>query len=210
MRTGGHSRVERDPADVATHDLDDHAALVGLRGRADAVDGLRGDLHGRVEAERVVGGVEVVVDRLRHAHDLEAGVGEPLGGGEGALSTDRDERIHADAIERGLHVLGAAVGSLEGIRAARSEDGAALLAEAANGVAVERHREALDDTLPSVADSDEGLVVDLRPLEDGAADDRVQSGTVPTAREHTNSHRVRLSTQVAAVLSLARSPPSRP
>ena len=63
----GEPGVERDPARVAAHHLDDHHAVVALGRRVQAVDRVGGDLHGGVEAEGHVGAAEVVVDRLRHA-----------------------------------------------------------------------------------------------------------------------------------------------
>ena len=106
MRAGGHARVQGDPADVAAHDLGDHAAVVGVAGGAQPVHRLGGDLHGGVEAERVVGGGEVVVDGLGHADDLDAGVGEALGGRQGALAADRDDGVDARAGPCGLDALG--------------------------------------------------------------------------------------------------------
>ena len=61
-----------DPARVAAHHLHDHHAVVRLGCRVQAVDRFGADGDGGVEAERVVGRREVVVDRLRHAHDREA------------------------------------------------------------------------------------------------------------------------------------------
>ena len=68
----GDTRVRRDPAGMAAHHLDDEDAVVRLGGRVQAVDRVGRDLDGGVEAERVVGAVEVVVDRLRHADDRHA------------------------------------------------------------------------------------------------------------------------------------------
>ncbi len=64
--------VRGDPAGVAAHHLDDHHAVVRLRGGVQAVDRVGHDLHGGLEAERDVGAAEVVVDRLRHADDGDA------------------------------------------------------------------------------------------------------------------------------------------
>ena len=69
---------QRDPARVAAHRLDDDDPAVRLGRRVAAVDRLGRDVHGRVEAERVVGAVEVVVDRLRDADDRQALLGEEL------------------------------------------------------------------------------------------------------------------------------------
>ena len=64
-----------------------------------AVDRLGRDVDGGVEAEGVVGAVEVVVDRLRHADDRQVVLGEePRRDAERVLAADRDERV--DLLER--------------------------------------------------------------------------------------------------------------
>ena len=93
----GHAGVQRDPAGVPAHDLDDQRAVVRLGGRVQPVDRLGRDVHRGVEAEGVVGGAEVVVDRLRHADDLHAVVVQLRRDAEGVLAADRDQRVDARA-----------------------------------------------------------------------------------------------------------------
>ena len=88
----------RDPAGVAAHDLDDHDALVRLGRAVQAVDGLGGDRHGRVEAERRLRVRQIVVDRLGHADDGHALREEAARDAERAVAADGDERV-------GLHLL---------------------------------------------------------------------------------------------------------
>ena len=59
--------VQRDPARVPAHHLDHQRAVVAVAGGVQPVDRLHRDADRGVEAEGVVGGVEVVVDRLRDA-----------------------------------------------------------------------------------------------------------------------------------------------
>ncbi len=59
--------VQRDPAGVAAHHLDDQRPVMALGRGVQPVDGLHRDVHRGVEAERVVGRAQVVVDGLRHA-----------------------------------------------------------------------------------------------------------------------------------------------
>ena len=95
VRAAGQAGVQRDPAGVPAHDLDDQRAVVRLGGGVQPVDRLGRDGDRGVEAERVVGGAEVVVDRLGHADDADAVVGQPLRDAEGVLAADRDQRVDA-------------------------------------------------------------------------------------------------------------------
>ena len=88
--------VQRDPPGVPAHDLDDQRAVVRLGGGVQPVDRLHRDVHRGVEAEGVVGRVEVVVDRLRDADDVHAEVAEPGRDAEGVLAADRDQRVDAE------------------------------------------------------------------------------------------------------------------
>jgi hypothetical protein len=66
------SRLEGDPAGIATHDLEHHQPVMRCRRRVEAIDGLRGDRPRGVEAEGDVRPGDVVVDGLRHAHHGDA------------------------------------------------------------------------------------------------------------------------------------------
>ena len=187
MGAGGHAGVQGDPAHVAAHDLGDHAAVVGFAGGAQPVDGLGGDLDGGVEAEGVVRGVEVVVHGLGDADDLQPGVGKALGGREGSLTADGDDRVDAEPVHVGLDDLRAAA-VLERVGAGRAQDGAALLGDAADHGAGDVDDVALNDAAPAVQEPHEFVAVDGDALEDGAADDGVQSGAVATAGKNSNFH----------------------
>ena len=93
MGTGGDARLEGDPPGVATHHLDDDHPAVRRRRGEQPVDALRGEAHRRVEAERLDRLVEVVVDRLRHADDAQAGLVETLGDVQRAVAADRHEGV---------------------------------------------------------------------------------------------------------------------
>ena len=201
----GHARVQGDPAHVAAHDLDDHTAAMGLGRGAQTVDGLGGDLDGGVEAERVVGGFEVVVDGLGNADDLESRIRQTACRGEGTLAADRDDRVDPLRIHRLLNINGAAVFALERVCAGTAEDGATLAGETAHTVPVQSHKVALDQAFPAVANADEFGIEDTNAFKDGTANDRVQPGAVSAAGEDTNFHLLLLL--VAQVMRLAPTPP---
>ena len=85
--------MQRDPAGVPAHHLDDEHAAVRLRGGVQAVDRFHGDVDRGVEAERVVGGVEVVVDGLGHADDLHAVLVQGGRDAERVLAADGDQGL---------------------------------------------------------------------------------------------------------------------
>ena len=102
----------------------DHHPVVRLGGRVEPVDGVGGDLHRGVEAERELGGREVVVDRLRHADDSDTLAVELVGDAQRVLAADRDERVDSLVGERLLHRFDAAV-DLVGVRPRGAEHRAA-------------------------------------------------------------------------------------
>ena len=106
----GEAGVEGDPAGVAAHHLDDQHPVVAVGGGVQAVDRLHRDVDRGVEAEGVVGGAEVVVDRLRHADDADAVLGvQPRGDAERVLAADRDQRRRLRRRQALDDPLGAAV-----------------------------------------------------------------------------------------------------
>ena len=179
--------VRRDPTRVTPHHLHDHDPVVALRGRVQAVDGVGGDLHRGVEPEGEVGGRQVVVDRLRHAHHLHAVAREPVRHTERVLAADRDHRADTVAGERRLHPLGTVVGVVR-VGARRAENGAAAREEPARRLERQGHRLTLDQPAPTVPVTDE-LVPLLVALADDGPDHRVEAGAVTPAREHADTHR---------------------
>ena len=84
---------------MAAHHLHDQVAVVALRGGVQAVDRLGGDLHRCVEAERLVGAAEVVVDRLRDPDDREAEIRVELRGrAQRVLAADGDQAVELMAL----------------------------------------------------------------------------------------------------------------
>ena len=70
----GHAGVERNPAGVAPHHLDDDDAPVRFGRRVQAIDRVGGKRHRRVETEAVRRADDVVVDGFRDADDRDAAI----------------------------------------------------------------------------------------------------------------------------------------
>src|SRR5207248_11641447 len=89
--------VQRNPACVASHDFNEHDAMVALRSSVEAVDGLGGDEDGGVETKRDVGGGKVNVNGLGHCNDVHAFAHEIAGDVLRTVTADNHKCINAQA-----------------------------------------------------------------------------------------------------------------
>ena len=164
----GETGVEGDPAGVAAHHLDDQDPVVAVGGGVEPVDRLHRDVDRGVEAEGVVGGAEVVVDRLRHADHVEPVLGvQPRGRAQRVLAADRDQAVDPGRLEVGGDPRRAVVVG-EGVGPRGAEDRAAAGQDAAHLGHPERRAVGLQRAAPAVAVADELVPV----VADAFADDR--------------------------------------
>ena len=108
-RPAGHPGVGGDPAGVPPHHLADDDPVVRFGRRPQPVDGVGGDLHGRVETEGDLGPGQIVVDRLRHAHHRHPVTAQPVGHAQGVLAPDGHQGVDPVGGQGGHHPLGAPV-----------------------------------------------------------------------------------------------------
>ena len=190
--------MQRDPAGVPAHHLDDEHPVVRLGRRVQPVDRVDRDLHGGVEAERVVGGVEVVVDGLRYADDVAARarascVATPRVSSPPmaiSASTPSDSRFSLDPLDAAV--------DLERVGAGRAEDGAAARQDAAD-----RPRRRAASSGPRAGPSSRRGTRRTRgrrshALADDGPDHRVETGAVATAGQHPDPHAARAYMTAAA------------
>ena len=178
-----------DPAGVAAHHLDDHDAVVRLRRRVQAVDRLGRDRHRGVEPERVVGAGEVVVDRLRHADDRHAVLGEEPGARRRACPRRRSRRARR-ARGRGCSAstFSTPPSSLYGFVRRRADDRPAAGQDPRDLLRPEV-AEAARRRAPASPRGRRRSPSPAHPRPDDRADDRVQAGAVAAAREHADGFR---------------------
>jgi hypothetical protein len=198
FRAAGDAGVERDPAGVAPHHLQDHHPVVALGRRVQPVDGIGGHGHRRVKAEGVVGGGEVVVDGFRDGHHGDAHVAEALGDAQRAVAADGDDAFDPQLADP-LHDLAGAVDAdgvavrvegrvLERIAAVcRPQQRAPLRQDAADDLG--GHRDGLPGQQPFEAELDAEHLHAVIPRggADSGADDGVEAGTVASAGEDADS-----------------------
>ncbi len=179
--------VQRDPAGVPAHHLDDQHPVVALGRGVQAVDGLGRDADRGVEAERVVGARQVVVDRLGHADDVHAQLVQLRRDPERVLPADRDQRVHPEVLQVALDPLDAVL-DRERVRPRRAQDRAAAGQQAADRGDVQRHGHGLERAAPAVAEPEEVVAVLGYALADDRPDHRVQPGAVAAPRQHADAH----------------------
>ena len=161
--------------------------MMRLRGRVQAVDRIGGDHHGRIEPEGVVGRVEVVVDRLGHADDRQAVLGQLRRHAQRVFAADRDECVDSEIGEVALDLLDTAL-DLDRVGARGAEDRAAARQDAAHRGDVEGHGDALERALPSVTEPDEVIAVLADAPADDRSDDRIEAGAIAAAGEDAYAH----------------------
>src|SRR5262249_29035711 len=146
----GHAGMQGDPTGVSAHDLDDQRAVMRFGGSVQPVDRLHGDVDRGVEPERVIGCVEVVVDRLRDADHVDAELREARRHAERVLAADREQGVDSELMQIGPDAVDAAV-DLQRVGARGTQDGSAAGQDAAYLGYAERTAEALEWSLPPVA-----------------------------------------------------------
>src|SRR5690606_7583565 len=127
------------------------------------------------------------VDGLRHANDVDAEVVQLRRHPKGVLPADGDERVHPQLAEVRLDLLDPTV-DLEWIGARRAQDRAAAGQDAAYLLDAQRHRVVLQRAAPPVTEANELVAVHGDALANDRPDDRVQTGAVATAGQHTDTH----------------------
>ena len=184
--------VQRDPASVASHHLDDHDSPVRLGRRVQAIDRVGRERDGGIESEAVRRADDVVVDGLRHADDWNAEKAEPVREAQGTVPADHHEAPQAHVVEhlddavgvRLFDALGGRDPSDEGItRVDGTQDGAAPAQDAGDVPGVQDAASIeLEQTVKAVFHPEDVDVGIAARLDDGT-DDRVQARGVAPAGE---------------------------
>lgn len=186
--TAGKPSVEGDPTGVATHEFDNHHAMMRRCGGMDTVEGFGGNMDSRLEAEGDVGAIQIVVDCFGDADAVEAFIGDRLGDRHGAVAADDDECFDFSDFEMGdadigevfiddvavfvlAHRVSLGVGSVVG-----PEDGAAHGEDVGDIIDREQPDSVFDESEEPVFDA-----VDFDAAVDGVFDDRADDGVEPGA-----------------------------
>ncbi len=196
ISAAGNARMQGNPAGVSAHHLHDHHAMVRAGRSVNLVDGLGRRRHGRIEAERDIRAVQVVVDGLRHAHNRQPLLRQPGRHRHRAVTPDANQgldlplREHPQAIVRNVPVLEPAAlrdREPEGVgNIARPQDRATDRQNVADVIVAQAVHAVLDQPEISVLNAPhlEPVLVD-RGLHHGS-NHGVQPGAVAPTRHYGN------------------------
>ena len=197
VSAAGDARSEGDPAGVAAHDFENHDPVVGLGGSVEPVQGLGGHTDGGVKAEGLVGGAQVVVDRLGHADGGQAQFEEGLGDRHGAVAANEDEALNAKFLQV-LDDIGAQVTPfvVEGvILVGRAQNGAAPGQNPRNGGGVQNLVPLLNQASKTVHEPDDFDATLIRLFHNGAHN-RIQTRSIASGGKYPNSTQANPSAHV--------------
>ena len=189
----GDPAHDGDPARVTPHHLDHHHAVVRLGRGVQAVDRLRGDCDGGVEAERVVGRREVVVDRLRHPDDGELVLGMESAQRPPACPRRRSQRARrATADAKFSRTRSTPPSTLYGFvrvvpRIVPPRGRSPEISRRPRGSKIPS-----DEPSPALPDADD-VVLEVQPSASDRTNHRVQPGAVAAAGEDPDAHGVVLT-----------------
>ena len=137
VRAARDAGVQRDPANLVAHDLDNKHATVTRRGGVDVVDAFGGDVDGARKAKRHLGAPGVVIDGLGQGDNVEALFAQAVGSLGGAVAAQHKQAVELQLVigvdHRG-HLLDAVgLGNVQTLErcAARAQDSAAAGEDAA-------------------------------------------------------------------------------
>ena len=184
--SAGEACRHGDPSRTPAHHLHQHDTVMALRRTVEPVDRVRGDLHGRPEADARIRAREIVVDRLRHSDDGQSFLGHVGGGTQRALAADRDQPVERQIGERSSDLRGPSL--VVRIRTGAPEDRAAPMEDALNRLLRQLPDVAVHHAAPAVSEPEHLGSVNGRALPDDRPDGCVQAGSVATARQDADPH----------------------
>ena len=185
LRALGDAGEEGEVAAAVAHDLDDGAAGMAFGGVPDLVDALDDRVERGVEADRVVGGSDVVIDGAGKADAVDAHLRELLRAHVGAVAPDDDEALDAALVED-FHGLSADRLLLELREAGGAEDRAPAVDDVGHRLPFEPLDPPLDEAAVAVVDA-----VHLEPVGKArphhGADGAVHAGRVAARGQDADS-----------------------
>lgn len=90
--------VQRDPANLVAHDLDNEHASMARSGGVDVVDTLGGDVDGACKTKRQLGAPGVVIDGLGQGDNVEALFAQAVGGLGGAVTAQHKQAVELQLV----------------------------------------------------------------------------------------------------------------
>src|SRR5208337_4940555 len=150
-----------------------------------------------IEAEGLVGAVDIVVDGLGNAHAGHAVLAQVEGHRLSVVAAKRDQRVDLVGLQNLLNLLNAA-GNLLHVGPRGVQNGAALQLDAVGAFESERNPIVVQHAAPAVEKADELIPIMVDALLHRRVDHRIKSGAIAAAGQQSNSHRKNLLLEGAA------------
>ena len=188
--------IQCQPSGLVAHHLNAHHAAVAACGGVDAVNDLGCNVHGGMEAERDIGPVDIIVNGLGQADDVEALLAEEVSVFVGAVAAQAEQAVQLGFLVGLFHggdfvhlVLPHHAHHLER-RALGSEDRSADRQDAGKLTGVHIAVIAANQSVIAIHDADDLNLVPHALIEGlgHAADGCVQARAVAARSEDTNTH----------------------
>ena len=181
----GHAHIESQVPCAAPHYFHHRAALMGLHGVAQFIDGVQGSIASGVKPDGIGGAGNVIVDGTGHAYHGDSHPGELQKTAEGAVAADADKALQAQQLTGGRCFL------LTGLPAefftpGGVEHGAAPAAQAADAFKIQRGEVSCNQAVIPPADTN-ALNTHVQRGADHGTDCGVHTGRVTAAGKHADT-----------------------
>lgn len=186
LRPRRDAAVQGDVPAMPPHDLHDGNALVRGHRVAELVDDVETGIHRRIEPERIIGVLQIVVYRAGNSDRGHAVVlGQDLRAAERPVAADDDKPLDPVSGQR-IHRLLLPLAGEHFQTARRPEHGAAPLHDIGDAAHLHGHEIVLNQPRITALDTvDLQAEIDGRP--DHRADGRIHAGRVAAARQQADS-----------------------
>ena len=155
---------------------------MGLCGGVQTVDSIGGHRNRSIETKGVIGGIDVIINGLRHAHYRHAVIRKPLCTLEGSLTTNGYKCIYPGIRHVGLNLFKAGL-ELIRMQAAGAQDGAAAQQNTVNfRIVIKIAAAVFHQADPTVLITDDGISKLVGCGTHYRTDYSIEAGAVATGR----------------------------
>ena len=183
--TDSQANIHCKEACVASHNLNNGTALMGLHGIAQLVDTFNSGVGSCVKTDTVICTTDIVVDRTGNADHIDTILGKRTGTAESAVTTDCDNAVKTKELTGGNRTLLSFFGH-EFLTACSVEDGAASVNRSGYTAGIHFDNVTVDQTIPATANAIDFDAM-IKTGTDNSADSSIHARCVAATGQNTNA-----------------------